>query len=144
MVIYAAKTRGLTTERKIKSMSFYENLILVRPDLTPAKVAEVSKKYAQIVADKGGKVVKSEDWGLRDLAYKIQKNRKAFYVLTYLDAPADAVLELERLMRLDENLLRYMTLKIDSIPEGASVIMEPKSRHAKADKVELQLNEGDK
>lgn len=144
MVIYAAKTRGLTTERKIKSMSFYENLILVRPDLTPAKVAEVSKKYAQVVADKGGKVVKSEDWGLRDLAYKIQKNRKAFYVLTYLDAPADAVLELERLMRLDENLLRYMTLKIDAIPEGASIIMEPKSRHNKADKVELQLNEGDK
>ncbi len=125
-------------------MSFYENLILVRPDLTPAKVAEVAKKYAQVVADKGGKVVKSEDWGLRDLAYKIQKNRKAFYVLTYLDAPADAVLELDRLMRLDENLLRYMTLKIDAVPEGASIIMEPKSRHAKADKVELQLNEGDK
>ena len=124
-------------------MSFYENLILVRPDLTAAKVADLNKKYAKVVADKGGKVVKSEDWGLRDLAYKIQKNRKAYYVLTYLDAPADAVLELERLMRLDENLLRYMTLKIDAIPEGASVMMEPKSRHSKEDKVELQINEGD-
>ena len=142
MVMGAAKTKGLTTERKIKSMSFYENLMLVRPDLTAAKVADLNKKYAKVVADKGGKVVKSEDWGLRDLAYKIQKNRKAYYVLTYLDAPAEAVLELERLMRLDENLLRYMTLKIDEIPEGASVMLEPKSRRIKDDKLELQI-EGD-
>lgn len=138
-VIGVVKTKGLTTERKMKSMSFYENLILVRPDLTAAKVADLNKKYAKVVADKGGKVVKSEDWGLRDLAYKIQKNRKAYYVLTYLDAPAEAVLELERLMRLDENLLRYMTLKIDAIPEGASVMLEPKSRRIKDDKLELQI-----
>ena len=138
-VIGVVKTKGLTTERKIKSMSFYENLMLVRPDLTAAKVADLNKKYAKVVADKGGKVVKSEDWGLRDLAYKIQKNRKAYYVLTYLDAPAEAVLELERLMRLDENLLRYMTLKIDAIPEGASVMLEPKSRRIKDDKLELQI-----
>ena len=124
-------------------MSFYENLFVVRPDLTQAKVDELTAKYAKVVADKGGKIVKQENWGLRDLAYKIQKNRKAYYVLTYIEAPAAAIIEMERLMRLDENLLRYLTTKIDEIPEGASVMMEPKFRRAKEDKIEVQVGEGE-
>ena len=124
-------------------MSFYENLFVVRPDLTQAKVDELTAKYAKVIADKGGKVAKQENWGLRDLAYKIQKNRKAYYVLTYIEAPAAAIIEMERLMRLDENLLRYLTTKIDEIPEGASVMMEPKSRRVKEDKIELQVGEGE-
>ena len=114
-------------------MSFYENLFVVRPDLTQAKVDELTAKYAKVISDKGGKIVKQENWGLRDLAYKIQKNRKAYY----------AIIEMERLMRLDENLLRYLTTKIDEIPEGASVMMEPKFRRAKEDKIEVQVGEGE-
>lgn len=125
-------------------MSFYENLVLVRPDLTTAKVKELTAKYAKVVSDKGGKLVKEENWGLRDLAYKIQKNRKAYYVLSYLDAPADAVIELERLMRLDENMLRYLITRVDSIPEGPSAMIEQKSRRVKEDKVEVEISEGDK
>ncbi len=124
-------------------MSFYENLFVVRPDLTQAKVDELTAKYAKVITDKGGKVVKQENWGLRDLAYKIQKNRKAYYVLAYIDAPAAAIIEMDRLMRLDENLLRYLTTKIDEIPEGASVMMEPKSRRTKEDKIDVQVSEGE-
>ncbi|MGN0919209.1 MAG: 30S ribosomal protein S6, partial [Alphaproteobacteria bacterium] len=94
--------------------------------------------------DKGGKVLKQEDCGLRDLAYKIQKNHKAYYVLLNMEAPGEAVIEMERLMRLDENLLRYLTTKIKAVEEGPSVLLEPKSRSRKDDKFEtVEITEGE-
>ena len=125
-------------------MPFYENVFIARQDLTPAKVTELAQKYAAVIEKDGGKVTKTEDWGLRTLAYKIQKNRKGYYMLMNIDAPAAAVVEMERLMRLDENLLRYLTVKVDALEEGPSVMMEPKSRKAKTeDKYDVEIAEGD-
>ena len=73
-------------------MPFYENVFIARQDLTPAKVAELTDKYASVVESMGGKVSKRENWGLRNLAYKIQKNRKGYYTIMNIEAPADAVI----------------------------------------------------
>ncbi|MBR3914048.1 MAG: 30S ribosomal protein S6 [Alphaproteobacteria bacterium] len=125
-------------------MPFYENVFIARQDLTPAKVSELTEKYASVIENNGGKVSKRENWGLRTLAYKIQKNRKGYYMLMNIDAPAAAVVEMERLMRLDENLLRYLTVKVDALEEGPSVMMEPKLRKAKTeDKYDVEIAEGD-
>ncbi|MBQ3034536.1 MAG: 30S ribosomal protein S6 [Alphaproteobacteria bacterium] len=125
-------------------MPFYENVFIARQDLTPAKVNELTDKYASVVESMGGKVSKRENWGLRNLAYKIQKNRKGYYTLMNIDAPADAVIEMERLMRLDENLIRYLTIKVDELEEGPSVMMEAKSRKFKAEeKYDVEISEGD-
>lgn len=114
-------------------MPFYENVFVARQDLTPAKVTELTQKYTDVIVKDGGKVAKTEDWGLRTLAYKIKKNRKGYYVLMNIDAPAAAIIEMERLMRLDENLLRYLTIKVEKLEEGPSVMLEPKYKKAKSD-----------
>ena len=125
-------------------MPFYENVFVARQDLTPAKVNELTDKFAAVIEAKGGKITKREDWGLRNLAYKIQKNRKGYYILMNIDAPAEAVVEMERLMRLDENLLRYLTIKVKALEEGPSVMLEPKVRKTKADdKFEIDIAEGE-
>ncbi len=125
-------------------MPFYENVFVARQDLTPNKVTELTDKFAAIIEAQGGKVTKREDWGLRNLAYKIQKNRKGYYVLMNIDAPAAAIVEMERLMRLDENLLRYLTVKVKALEEGPSVMLEPKYKKAKADdKFEIEVTEGE-
>lgn len=125
-------------------MPFYEHVFIARQDLTPAKVAELTDKYASVVESMGGKVSKRENWGLRNLAYKIQKNRKGYYTLMNIDAPADAIIEMERLMRLDENLIRYLTIKVEELEEGPSVMMEAKSRKFKSEeKYDVEIAQGD-
>lgn len=125
-------------------MPFYENVFVARQDLTPNKVNELTDKFAAIIEAQGGKVTKREDWGLRTLAYKIQKNRKGYYVLMNIDAPAAAIVEMERLMRLDENLLRYLTTKVDALEEGPSIMLEPKYKKSKADdKFDIEIGEGE-
>lgn len=124
-------------------MPFYENVFVARQDLTPAKVKELTDKFAAIIKANNGKVTKTEDWGLRDLAYKIQKNRKGYYTLMNIDAPATAIIEMERLMRLDENLLRYLTVKVETLEEGPSAMLESKHRRVKEDKTDIEISEGD-
>lgn len=120
-------------------MPFYENVFVARQDLTPAKVADLTKKYVGIIEKEGGKVTKTEDWGLRTLAYKIQKNRKGYYVLMNIDAPAAAVIELDRLMHLDENLLRYMTIRVEELEAGPSVMLEPKFKKRSDEKFDVEV-----
>ena len=124
-------------------MPFYENVFVARQDLTPAKVKELTDKFTAIIKANNGKVTKTEDWGLRDLAYKIQKNRKGYYTLMNIDAPATAIIEMERLMRLDENLLRYLTVKVPALEEGPSAMLEPKHRRQKDDKADIEITEGE-
>lgn len=124
-------------------MPFYENVFIARQDLTAAKVSELTDKYISVIENNGGKISKRENWGLRTLAYKIDKNRKGYYMLLNIEAPAPAIVEMERLMRLDENLLRYLTIKVDDLESGPSVMMEPKSRKSKnEDKLEIEITEG--
>ena len=94
-------------------MPLYETMFIARQDLTPALVDELSANCKKAIEDGEGKVEKIDNWGLKTLAYRIQKNKKGYYVLMNIDAPAPAVLEMERQMRLNEDVLRYMTIRVE-------------------------------
>ena len=108
-------------------MSYYESVFIARQDISSTQVEQLIEQFAEIVATGGGEVKKREYWGLRSLAYRIKKNRKGHYVLFNLDAPASAVTEMERLMCLNEDILRYLTIRVDALEEGPSVMMQAKS-----------------
>ena len=114
-------------------MSFYEHVFIARQDLAQNQVDELTDKYAAIIEKDGGKVTKRENWGLRNLAYRIQKNRKGYYVLMNIDAPADAVKEMERLIRVDEDIIRHLTIKVDQLEEGPSAMLAPKNKKSNED-----------
>ena len=91
-----------------------------------AKVETLTKEFSTIVEEGGGSVPKVEHWGLRTLAYRMKKNRKAHYILLNIDAPTDAVQEMERNMRIHEDVLRHLTIKVEELEEGPSIIMQSK------------------
>jgi small subunit ribosomal protein S6 len=109
-------------------MALYEHVFLARQDLAQAQVDAMAEAATQIVKDHNGTVVKTESWGLRSLAYKIAKNRKAHYVMLEIDAPAGVVAELERQTQINEDVIRYMTVKVDGHEEGPSVMMRKQER----------------
>src|SRR3546814_7270273 len=96
-------------------MPYYESVFIARQDISSAQVDQLADQFTEIVASGGGEVKKREYWGLRSLAYRIKKNRKGHYMLFNLDAPAAAVSEMEHLMRLNEDILRYPTIKVDAL-----------------------------
>ena len=104
-------------------MPAYEHVFLARQDLAQAQVDALAETATKIIEDNGGKVVKTETWGLRNLAYRIAKNRKAHYVMLNFDAPPPVVAELERQTQINEDVIRYMTLKVDEHENGPSVMM---------------------
>jgi small subunit ribosomal protein S6 len=105
-------------------MPYYEHVFLARQDLATAQVEAMTETFSKIVADGKGAVASSEYWGLRSLAYRIAKNRKAHYVMLNIDAPAPAVAELERQVALNEDIIRYMTVRIDALPTEPSAMMK--------------------
>ncbi|MDF7774022.1 30S ribosomal protein S6 [Sphingomonas sp. AOB5] len=109
-------------------MALYEHVFLARQDLAQAQVDALAEIATKIVEDHNGKVVKTESWGLRSLAYRIAKNRKAHYVMLEIDAPAGTVAELERQTQINEDVIRYMTVKVDAHEEGPSVMMRKGDR----------------
>ncbi|WCM29007.1 30S ribosomal protein S6 [Sphingomonas sp. QA11] len=109
-------------------MALYEHVFLARQDLAQAQVDTLAETATKIIEDNKGKVVKTESWGLRSLAYKIAKNRKAHYVMLEIDAPAGVVAELERQTQINEDIIRYMTVKVDALEEGPSVMMRKSDR----------------
>ena len=109
-------------------MPLYEHVFLARQDLAQAQVDTLAENATKIITDLGGKVVKTESWGLRGLAYRIQKNRKAHYVMMDVDAPPAALAELERQTGLNEDVLRFMTIKVDAHEAGPSVMMRKNDR----------------
>ena len=104
-------------------MAIYECVYIARQELTAAQAEQLSKDLTKIVSSNSGEIKKQEYWGLRNLAYKIRKNRKGHYTMFHIEAPASTIEELERNMRLNEDILRYLTVKIDVLPEGPSVMM---------------------
>ena len=104
-------------------MPLYEHVFLARQDLAQGQVDALAESATKIIEDNGGKVVKTETWGLRNIAYRIAKNRKAHYVLLDFEAPAPVVAELERQTQINEDVIRYMTLKVDEHEAGPSVMM---------------------
>ncbi len=109
-------------------MALYENVFIARQDMSPAQVETLADDYGTLMESLGGKVEKREHWGLKTLAYRIKKNRKGHYVLFNFDASGDAVAELERRMRLSEDVLRYLTLKIEAVDERPSVMLQARPR----------------
>jgi small subunit ribosomal protein S6 len=109
-------------------MALYEHVFLARQDLAQAQVDALAEAATKIVEDGQGKVVKTETWGLRSLAYRIAKNRKAHYVMIEIDAPAGVVAELERQTQINEDVIRYMTVKVDEHEAGPSVMMRKGDR----------------
>ena len=104
-------------------MPLYEHVFLARQDLAQAQVDALAETATKIVEDNGGKVVRTETWGLRNIAYRIQKNRKAHYVALDFDAPAPVVAELERQTQINEDVIRYMTVRVDCHEQGPSAMM---------------------
>ncbi len=109
-------------------MPLYEHVFLARQDLSQAQVDTLAQAATDIVEANGGKIVKTETWGLRSLAYKIQKNRKAHFVMLNIDAPAGVVAELERQTAINEDVIRYMTIRVDEHEGGPSVMMRKNER----------------
>ena len=104
-------------------MPLYEHVFLARQDLAQAQVDALAETATKIIEDNGGKVVKTETWGLRNIAYRIQKNRKAHYVMLDIEAPAPVVAELERQTQINEDVIRYMTIRVDAHEQGPSAMM---------------------
>ena len=109
-------------------MPLYEHVFLARQDLSQAQVDALAAPATEIVEGAKGKVTKTETWGLRSLAYKIAKNRKAHFVLLNIDAPAGTVAELERQTALNEDVIRFMTVRVDEHEGGPSVMMRKQDR----------------
>src|SRR5271165_5805051 len=105
-------------------MPLYENVFIARQDISGAQVDALADSFQQLIADNGGEVKKREYWGLRNLAYRMRKNRKGHYVLMNLEAPPGAVAELERTMRINEDVLRYLTIRVEAHEEGPSAVMQ--------------------
>ena len=112
-------------------MALYESVIIGRQDLTSGQFETLLEKFITVIQSFKGQIKKRENWGIRNLAYKINKNRKGHYTLLNIDGPPEAIQEYERLMRLDEDIIRFLTIKIKSIDEKPSPLMVNKSDKAK-------------
>ena len=119
-------------------MALYESVIIGRQDLTPNQFEELTDEFIKIVESFKGVIKKRENWGLRNLAYKINKNRKGHYVLLNIDSSSDAIVEYERLMRLNEDIIRFLTIRISSVDEKSSPLMNNKSDRYKSEVVNTE------
>jgi small subunit ribosomal protein S6 len=109
-------------------MPYYETVFIARQDLSEAQVKTLTDGYVKIIEDASGKIHKIENWGLRNLAYRIKKNRRGHYVLIESEAPAPAIHEMERTMRLNEDILRFMSIREDELSTGPSIVMDKSSK----------------
>jgi small subunit ribosomal protein S6 len=109
-------------------MSLYEHVFISRQDLSISQAEGLIEHFSTILSENGGKVLSQEYWGLKTMAYKINKNRKGHYVLLKSDSPPEAVEEMERLMRLHEDIMRVMTIKVNIHEDGPSAVMQLKAR----------------
>jgi small subunit ribosomal protein S6 len=108
-------------------MPLYEHVFVTRRDISSQQVDNLTETLTGIIKDGGGAVTKTEYWGLRNLAYRIKKNRKGHYVLLNIDSPFPAVAEMERVLRLNEDVIRTMTIRVDELEEEPSVVMQQKT-----------------
>lgn len=109
-------------------MPHYEHIFMVRQDASNATVEELTEHYKSVIADNGGSIGKVEYWGVKSLAYRIRKNRKAHYTLMNITAPPAALAEMERQMSLNEEVVRFLTLRMDELDEEPSVMVRPARR----------------
>ncbi|GBD50041.1 small subunit ribosomal protein S6 [Methylopila capsulata] len=115
-------------------MPLYEHVFLARQDVTSQQVEALIEQYKAVLEGLGGQVKKTEYWGVKPLAYRIKKNRKAHYTLLNIDAPAAAVAELERQQGISEDILRILTLKVEELEEGPSAMLQRRDRDDRDDR----------
>ncbi|MBY0420679.1 MAG: 30S ribosomal protein S6 [Parvularculaceae bacterium] len=125
-------------------MPFYEHVFIARQDISPAQVEALTETLVKIVADHGGKIEKSEYWGLRSLQYKIKKNRKGHYSLFNIDGPPEAVLELERVEKINDDVLRSMTIRVDALDPEPSPVLSRRDRGGDRDGERGDRDRGDR
>ena len=125
-------------------MPFYENVFIARQDISAAQVEALADGFTTLVTEHGGQVSKREYWGLRNIAYRIKKNRKGHYVMLNLDAPPAAVNELERNMRINEDVIRYLTVRVEALEEGPSAVMQSRGRGEERDRERGRRGYGDR
>ena len=109
-------------------MPLYEHVFLARQDASTQQVEELTTQMTGIVEQAGGKVTKTENWGVRSLTYRMNKNRKAHFVLLNIDAPGTVIAELERQSRINEDVIRYLTVRVEELEEGPSAMMRKQDR----------------
>jgi small subunit ribosomal protein S6 len=115
-------------------MPLYEHVFLARQDASPQQVEELTTQFKGIIEGLGGKVTKQEYWGVKSLTFRMNKNRKAHFTLFNVDAPPAALAEVERQERISEDVLRFMTVKVDELEEGPSAMMRKSDRDDRGDR----------
>ncbi|MBK8458292.1 MAG: 30S ribosomal protein S6 [Phyllobacteriaceae bacterium] len=115
-------------------MALYEHVFLARQDLSQQQVDALTEQYKGIVEAAGGKIGRVENWGLKSLAYRVKKNRKAYFTLIDIDGPASAVREIERQQGLSEDVLRFMTIKVEKHEDGPSAMLARRDRDDRGDR----------
>jgi small subunit ribosomal protein S6 len=123
-------------------MPLYEHIFMARQDVTPQQVEAMVDQYRGVIEGNGGKVDKTEMWGVKSLAYRIKKNRKAHFTMFNLNAPAPAVAEMERQMRINEDILRFMTIKVEELETEPSVMMQKRDRDERKDRERRERDGG--
>jgi small subunit ribosomal protein S6 len=109
-------------------MSFYECVLIARQDISNTQVEALLETFAGVIAEQGGTVTKKEYWGLKNLSFRMKKNRKGHYALMNIDAPSASVKEMERTMSINEDVLRFLTIRVDELEEGPSAGMQSRGR----------------
>ncbi|HMN84610.1 MAG TPA: 30S ribosomal protein S6 [Bauldia sp.] len=115
-------------------MPLYEHVFLARQDVSSQQVEALVEQFKGVIEQNGGKVGKVEAWGVKSLTYRIRKNRKAHFTLMNIDAPAPAVAEMERLERINEDVLRSLTIRVEELEEGQSAMMQKRDRDDRGDR----------
>jgi small subunit ribosomal protein S6 len=123
-------------------MPLYKHIFLARQDVTAQQVETMVDQYKGVIEGNGGKVEKTEMWGVKSLAYRIKKNRKAHFAMFNLDAPAAAVAEMERQMRINEDVLRFMTIRVDELDSEPSVMMQKRDRDERKERERRDRDSG--
>jgi small subunit ribosomal protein S6 len=115
-------------------MPLYEHVFLARQDVTAQQVETMADQFRTVIEGANGTIGKVEYWGVKSLAYRVKKNRKAHYTLMNIDAPAPAVAEMERQMSINEDILRFMTVRVEALEEGPSAMMQRRDRDERRDR----------
>jgi small subunit ribosomal protein S6 len=118
----------VNSQKEPFGMPFYESVFIARQDIAAPQAEALADTFTSIIDAQGGKVTKRENWGLRNLAYKVKKNRKGHYILFNIAAPPAAIAEMERNMRIHEDVLRYMTVRVEELEEGPSAMVRSRGR----------------
>ena len=111
-------------------MRFYESVFIARQDITSAQAEAMADEFAEIITSAGGSIKKREYWGLRSLAYRIKKNRKGHYIMFNMETGSEALREYERIMGLNEDVLRFLNLNIEEVEDGPSIMMQAKTERS--------------